>query len=426
MKKTIIILVSLCLCLITGCVSTGSVPYSGYWGGGYRELVSDPAMAADYPYTVEDFAFSSDGEYLIAGCPYYSLEAGAHDGLVIIYRKTPRGFLETKELVAGQDTRFGTSLSLSEDGNVLVVGAPGESGVGQILIYEKASGQDWGDPALGYKPVRILGSSLPGFGSRVEISGDGREILASIPGFQEARGHAEIFWREFSWSGEGETGNRVLDPPGLKPGDEFGYALAVSGDGSRILLSAPGSEGLRGSLYSMDRPADGWNGSGQVRKLPVAGTAERGRLGQSVSMDASGRVFFAGMPGLYGTGPATGYRPGIKILEWDSERKEYTQHDFSFDTMGAGYAGELSRDGQYLLISELGTSGAGRVTLMKAPEGQWDRGETIQTEEPEASQYPGTCFGYRTAVNPATGLFMVLWPLTNEGIGEFKYYEISR
>ena len=122
--------------------------------------------------------------------------------------------------------RFGWSVDLTAD--VLVVGAPGQGAmVGQAYVYERG--------ATGWVQTIIL-NGLPGhagdrFGSAIAIEGD--RILVGAPGDNGNGAMAGAVYA-FSRGSSLWVLDEVLRAPFTGPGDEFGFALDMQGDGAVI------------------------------------------------------------------------------------------------------------------------------------------------------------------------------------------------
>lgn len=153
----------------------------------------------------------------------------------------------------GNSWGAGYSLGLSADGNRLVVGAPGVNSVtGRVRVYEYAGGT-W----------NALGSTLQGsnqFGTAVDISADGTTIAASFPSAAGSSRAGTVQAYRLSGGNWTAVGNLIQ---GEQISDNFGDALALSANGSRLMVSAPGdAEGGR---------AGGGAPAGKVRVFELTG-----------------------------------------------------------------------------------------------------------------------------------------------------------
>lgn len=171
----------------------------------------------------------------------------------------------------GNQGHTGTSISLSGDGNTMAVGAPFESGgsrgvngnqndnsmyaAGAVYVYLR-QGQTWAQQAY-------VKASNPGindhFGSSVALSRDGNTMAVAahweasgatgVNGNQNddsipQAGAVYIFsrtgtsWTQQAYLKASNTGNAAQGD-----GDQFGFSLAVSGDGNTVAVGAITEDG---------------------------------------------------------------------------------------------------------------------------------------------------------------------------------------
>lgn len=220
-------------------------------------------------------------------------------GAVYVYARTAQGWVPRayiKAPNAGRRDRFGSSLSLSADGNVLAVGAPFEEsdfagvcapaeeacreamasnahvsntltggGAGAVYVFER-SGQSWS--ASSY-----IKSSIPSanaaFGDAIALSRDGDTLLIGGPrteapptedGPGPARGAVHIYARnDGGWIERQIVYPPVMpDPPGPPQLELFGRSLALSGDGRRFVVGAQRRELRVNSNNSQESVTQGW------------------------------------------------------------------------------------------------------------------------------------------------------------------------
>lgn len=137
---------------------------------------------------------------------------------------------------------FGSSVSISGDGTIIVVGAPGSTSLGAftglVRVYSF-------DAILGTQ-YRQIGSDIYGkfaysqFGQAVSISADGTTFVAGAP-YDQARSFGSISIYRFN-----STVNSYVqvgsDINGTALGDSFGSSVSISGDGTTIVVGAPGND----------------------------------------------------------------------------------------------------------------------------------------------------------------------------------------
>ncbi|MDA9072509.1 Hint domain-containing protein [bacterium] len=142
----------------------------------------------------------------------------------------------------------GYSVSLSEDGSRVAIGATGNDGKGttsgQVRVYQLINGTTWtqlgqdidGEAANDYSGRSV---SLSTDGSRVAIGATGNDGNVNISG------HVRVYqlingttWQQLGQDIDGEAAN-----------DNSGYSVSLSADGSRVAIGATGNDGT-GKPYS--------------------------------------------------------------------------------------------------------------------------------------------------------------------------------
>lgn len=173
---------------------------------------------------------------------------------------------------------FGRSVSLSNDGATLAVGAVGEDsaasgingdqqdntavGSGAVYVYIR-SGGNWAQQAYVKASNNRPGGLVTGdaFGGSVALSGDGRTLavgarfedatVTGINGNQHAgSNHSSGAVYIFTRSGGDWTQQAYVKASNTGWGDEFGSAVALSGNGNTLAVGAPfedsGAAGING------------------------------------------------------------------------------------------------------------------------------------------------------------------------------------
>ena len=173
-------------------------------------------------------AISDDGSMVVVGEPGND-EAGDRAGSVrtLVYDKSNGSYLEAEPLFGpGPVSFFGVAVALA--GNRLVVGASAASSstvrmAGLVQIYElDAQGRTW-------EAVETFAGTddFDWLGSAVDISVDGRVVVASAPENSDVKGYVRV-WRlndEDMWVAHTDIANDVSPAKG---DDRFGHSLSVS------------------------------------------------------------------------------------------------------------------------------------------------------------------------------------------------------
>lgn len=196
-------------------------------------------------------------------------DSAADSGAVYVFSRA--GLVWTQEAyVKASNTdpldQFGSSVSLSADGNTLAISAPGEASAARGVngnqsddslefagaAYVFSHSTTWAQQAY-------LKTSMPGlgFGAALSLSADGGALVVGVP--NEDRGAAYVFGRSaLTWTSR----TRVTVSNELVLADYcFGCAVSLSQDGARFAVGAWGepsrATGIDGDPVNADAPEAG-------------------------------------------------------------------------------------------------------------------------------------------------------------------------
>jgi hypothetical protein len=261
---------------------------------------------------------------------------------------------------------FGWRVSLSADGSVLAVGSPHWEGVsgadrGGVYIY------DWTGAAWAQRGSVLTASDAANgdqFGFSVSLSADGSILAVGAPDWEGVtgtnRGSVYIYdWTGAAWSQRGS----VLTASDGATDDSFGTSVCLTADGSLLAVGAYRWEGVtgtnRGGVYIYDWTGSAWSQRGSV--LTASDAADNDDFGRSMSFSADGSILAVGAQnweGVTGTN-----RGGVYIYDWTgsawSQRGNVLTASDEADGDGFGTDVSLSSDGSTLAIGAQGRNGAG-------------------------------------------------------------------
>jgi hypothetical protein len=162
-------------------------------------------------------------------------------------------------------------------------------------------------------------------GVSVSLTADGRTALVGSPG--NTVGAAYVFVEHAGkWSEAQE-----LDSPAGSAEDSYGSSVAISGDGSTVLVSAySGGSTENGIVYAYSRKGDTYVPNGSITARDGASGDE---FGYAVSLSALGNVALIGAPD-HNTGQGTAYAFVHGPRSW-TEQREFQDPGGAFDTYGA-------------------------------------------------------------------------------------------
>ena len=369
--------------------------------------IDGEAAADNSGYSV---SLSKDGSVVAIGAINNDGATGNNRGHVRIYQRNasnitiaPIGWTQLGGDIDGEssDDQSGISVSLSSDGSIVAIGASGNDGTsgsnrGHVRVYQLNTSNTTIAP-IGWTQLGgdIDGeSSGDGSGQSVSLSGDGSVIAigankndgtGSVGNY---RGSVRVYQRTISNTTVAPIGWTQLggDIDGEVDGDNSGYSVALSIDGSIVAIGAIYSDGTinnstdnRGHLRVYQRAISnttiapiGWTQLGG----DIDGEAVGDNSGYSVSLSSNGSVVAIGA--IYNdgtTGSAGDNRGNVRVYQRNITNTTiapigWTQLGGDIDGEAAGDQSgvsiSLSSDGLTIAIGanyndgSNGTSGADR------------------------------------------------------------------
>ncbi|MDU8884696.1 T9SS type A sorting domain-containing protein [Yeosuana sp. MJ-SS3] len=265
----------------------------------------------------------------------------------------------------------GYSVSLSNDGSVVAIGAPlnDDNGnlSGHVRIYENQSGT-WtqiGNDIDGELAVDRLGFS-------VSLSNNGSLVAISSP-WNDNNGNESGYVRIFenqsgTWT---QVGNNI---EGEAAEDRSGTSISLSSDGSIVAIGAYQNDG-NGNLSGHARIYENQSGTWTQIGNDIDGEAEIDYFGHSVSLSSDGTIVAIGAIFNSGNGGSSGH---VRIFKNQSGTWTQIGNDIDGEAAGdqSGYSVSLSSDGSVVAISANGNDGAtgvdsGHVRIYKNQSGTW-------------------------------------------------------
>jgi hypothetical protein len=207
---------------------------------------------------------------------------------------------------AAPQAGVGNSVSISDDGSTIAVGAPfasiesnGGGPTGAAYIFVKQPG-GWTSSSQTATLTASDGTPVNFFGDAVGVSNDGNTIV--VGAYQASNfepGAAYVFVKPAGgWTSSTETAKLTASDAGSQDG--LGYSVSISGDGSTIAAGeiernlGPNNE--EGAVYIFAKPSAGWISATQTAKLRAL-DGQMGQLfGWSVSLSNDGAVLAVGAP----------------------------------------------------------------------------------------------------------------------------------
>jgi flagellin-like hook-associated protein FlgL len=319
-------------------------------------------------YTV---SISDDGSVLAIGAPGND-ENGDDTGHVRVYTLENGSWIQRGSDINGgaPEDYKGRSVSLSADGSALLVGAPkvdangNDSGQASVYTWD---GMEWiqrGSP--------INGEAADDYsGYEVSLSSNGNSVVISAP-WNDDGGEDAGQVRIYDWGGS-DWIQRGMDIDGIGSDQLNGFRISLSGDANRVavssLLNDDGGEDA-GQVRVFDWDGSTWNQLGNS----INGDNPFDFSGRSVSLSYDGDVVAIGATWNDGNGDKSGQ---IRVFEWDgsnwSKRGSDIYGESALDI--SGFSASLSNDGNTLAIGAIdnadGGDYSGQVRVYNWSAGSW-------------------------------------------------------
>ncbi len=389
------------------------------WGSTVTQMVklSDSHASvslSNWDYFGSSVSLSSDGTKLAVGATGDD-DGGTDRGAVYLYMvggstwgstvmravKLSHGVsLSSGTISLDNGDKFGSGVSLSGDGTKLAVGAPddddGGSGCGAVYLYiVGGTTVTQANMKFVVQNVTLSLTKNETFGSAVALSDDGTKLAVGAQ-FNDTGGTDRGAVHLFELSGGDSFGDNVYYTAKIADGngvslsdkDKFGAAVALSNDGSTLVVGAPNDDtngNNFGAVYLLSVGGIFWGDTvAQLGKL-VSNTA--GNFGDAVAVSGDGTKLAVGIPKQKDSG---GNRRGaVQLYTIENSGNTYSFKPQATYMHGSvlesttlflkrneqfGYSVALSDDGATLAVGAIGYDGyRGRAYLfaLKEKAGIW-------------------------------------------------------
>jgi hypothetical protein len=257
------------------------------------------AAGDNFGYSVN---ISTDGNTVAIGAPFNNA-GGTGRGAVKIFRWNSSAWVQLGANINGEGNNdiSGNAVSLSGNGNTVAIGAPFNSAgalqqSGQTRVYT------WNGTTWTQQGIDIDGTATNDYsGQSVSLSNDGKTLAVGAPQdfFGGGFGWTKVYtWNSTAWVQKGST---VTSPI---MGDAFGATAIISKDGNYLTAGASmtvtGNETGRALVYN-------WVGSNwQLKGDTIKGASNDAKFGEALGLSYNGQYVAIGAPGQNGSGPFSG------------------------------------------------------------------------------------------------------------------------
>jgi Flp pilus assembly pilin Flp len=356
-------------------------------------------------------AISANGNVVAIGA-IENDDGGNRSGHVRVYENIGGIWIQIGQDIAGEavDDRSGWSLAISADGGIVAIGSDlNNSWRGQVEVYENIGGT-WtqiGEDIEGENFQDISATSI-------SLSNDGSIIAIGAPrsdGTANNSGHVRVFENSGgSWIQIGQ------DIDGVQEQGRLGNSVALNGEGNIIVIGASQNDenGTNTGEVKIYENQDGtWTQLGG----DINGVVEFEDSGSEVALSEDGNIVAISSPSSNANGLHSGH---VRIFEylggvW-TQIGEDIIGEASEDYFGWSMA--LSASGNIIAIGSLWNdnngSDAGNVRIFQNLSGVWTQiGESINGEAANDNS------GYSVDIS-ADGSIVAIGAKANDGNGEFS------
>ena len=307
----------------------------------------------------------------------------------------------------------GRSVSLSNDGSIIAIGASGNDGngdaSGHVRIYE-FDGLNWiqlGQDIDGEFPNTLSGYS-------VSLSGNGSTVaIGAYLNDENGPNSGQVRIYQFNGVNWIQLGQDILGDFG---GDYAGWSVSLSHDGSIAAIGARGNDGNgmdSGQVRVFQFDGVLWNQLGQ----DIDGEAAHDFSGASVSLSSDGSIVAIGAYWNSGNGPDSGH---VRVYQFNGVNWVQVGQDIDGEAGGdnSGRSVSLSSDGSIVAIGAYWNDGngqdSGHARVFQFDGATWNQlGQDIDGEAAQDFS------GYSVSLND-NGNVIAIGALNNDGNGDFS------
>jgi len=245
---------------------------------------------------------------------------------------------------------FGGSVSMSDNGKFIAVGAAGsDDNTGQVKVYKYTS-NEWK-----LRGESINGDGISDFsGVSIDISSDGKMVAIGAPLNTGSKGQVRVF--EYISNDWTQNGQAIYGEDFV---DSSGSYVSISSDGTVLAIGAPrnGSSGISSGHVRTYAYADSeWEQIGD----DIDGEQPFDYAG-AVALSGNGKVLVIGASGNDDNGNNSGH---VRVFKYNDPNWDQLGDTIGGEVVGenSGHSIGISDDGKYISIGAPKTHG-GRVRV---------------------------------------------------------------
>ena len=305
--------------LVVGAPTTtnGNTKVYDWSGSAWVQVGGDLTGTASGDQFGIDVSISGDKTRIAVGAKGHDSSRG--EVKIYEYHQGSATWVQLGSTLDGEATgdRFGGSTAISSNGSRVAIGADNNDGGGTDAGHVRVF--DWDGSVWTQAGDDIDGESagdLMGFKGGVSLSSDGLRLAVSARRDDATgtdAGHVRVFdWNGTAWVQVG------TDIDGEAAGDEFGVGVALSPDGSRLAVGGHTND-AGGSNAGHARVFEYIGGSWTQIGADLDGNDPSGLFGTAVALSSNGSRLVVGGPRVDGSG---GSEAGVvKVFDYDGVLK---------------------------------------------------------------------------------------------------------
>jgi len=378
---------------------------ASYWQSGVvtETIVRPSGTTGQYGISVD---LNDDGTYAIVGAPASGV------GYAYIYSVSGTTFTQQASINGGSSSGsfqsgddFGHAVAISGDGTVAVMGAPGYDvsintlNTGDAYVFER-SGITWTQRArLGTTRLSTDQDTRDEYGHAVDIDEDGTFVVVSAlyddstnSGGDPAPG---AIYACGPYSGSSYNDFKLTASDGAD-GDHFGHDVAISGNGSYIIVGAPNKHKTivptkedSGAVYIYERTGSTFSGATEtIIDNPDPGGYDE--FGISVDINYDGTWAAIGSPGDDDAALSAGAVFVYKRTgsSWAQQAKLVADDAAGIDQLGDGQAGiQISDDGTKIVAGASGDDPGGAAYIFERTGESWKQTRKLTASDAQVNDF---------------------------------------
>src|SRR5690554_1090622 len=295
-------------------VAVGADHYNSYMGhvrvyenvsGTWTQIGADIEGTTSGDSSGYSIALSADGSIIAIGSPFNTNANGTNAGHVRVFENIAGTWTQIGNAIEGeaQWDRNGWSVALSADGTIVAMSAPRHNGngpeSGQVRIFENIQGT-W--TQVGAPLVGLQPNDT--FGTSVALSADGTTVVVgTVPEITAGTSGYTMVFENISgiWT---QIGQPIY---GTDPGNQSGRSVSLSSDGNIVAIGESGYTTSGNSRIGNVRVFENISGTWAQIGSRIIGEAANDSSGISISLSSNGSVVAIGAAGNDDAGNFSGH-----------------------------------------------------------------------------------------------------------------------